>query len=62
VTWLFPALAVLAIGAVLGTDRLGRPFTDEEGEKRFGALLREHDCSAHQTICCDGAPSPTCMC
>ncbi len=40
--WLFPALVVLAIGAVLGTDRLGRPLTDEE-KKRFGALLREHD-------------------
>jgi hypothetical protein len=42
VIWLFPALALLAIGAVLGTDRLGRPLTDEE-KKRFGALLREHD-------------------
>ncbi len=40
--WLFPALVVLAIGAVLGTDRLGRPLTDEE-KKRFGALLRDHD-------------------
>jgi hypothetical protein len=28
--------------AVVGTERLGRPFTDEES-KRFGALLREHD-------------------
>jgi hypothetical protein len=34
-------LVVLAV-AVLGTDRLGRPFTDDE-KKRFGALLREHD-------------------
>jgi hypothetical protein len=42
VIWLLPALVVLAIGAVLGTDRLGRPLTDEE-KKRFGALLREHD-------------------
>jgi hypothetical protein len=35
------ALLVLAV-AVLGTDRLGRPLTDDE-KKRFGALLREHD-------------------
>jgi hypothetical protein len=35
-------MAVVAILAVLGTDRLGRPLTDEE-KKRFGALLREHD-------------------
>ena len=27
---------------MLGTDRLGRPLTDEE-KRRFGALLREHD-------------------
>jgi hypothetical protein len=41
--WLLPltALLVLAV-AVLGTDRLGRPFTDDE-KKRFGALLRAHD-------------------
>jgi len=42
VIWLFSALAFLAIGAVWGTDTLGRPLTDEE-KKRFGALLREHD-------------------
>ena len=41
-SWLFSAMAVLAMVAVLGTDRLGRPLTDEE-KKRFGALLREHD-------------------
>ncbi len=35
-------MAVVAILAVLGTDRLGRALTDEE-KKRFGALLREHD-------------------
>ena len=35
-------MAVVAILAVLGTDRLGRPLNDEE-KKRFGALLREHD-------------------
>jgi hypothetical protein len=39
--WL-PITALLAILAVLGTDRLARPLTDEE-KKRFGALLREHD-------------------
>jgi hypothetical protein len=41
-----PALAVPAIlailGAILGTDRLGRALTNEE-RARFGALLREHD-------------------
>ncbi|MDP9150958.1 MAG: hypothetical protein M3O36_13595 [Myxococcota bacterium] len=37
-----PVVTVSAILAVLGTDRLGRPLTDEE-RKRFGALLREHD-------------------
>lgn len=38
-----PLLALFAVVAVvLGTDRLGRPLTDEE-KKRFGALLREHD-------------------
>src|SRR5260370_27590576 len=35
-------IAVVAILAILGTDRLGRPLTPEES-KRFGALLREHD-------------------
>jgi hypothetical protein len=30
------------VTAVIGTDRLGRPLTDEE-KKRFGALLRKHD-------------------
>lgn len=42
VVWLFAVTAFLAIGAVLGTDRLGRALTDDE-KKRFGALLREHD-------------------
>src|SRR5579872_3618687 len=38
-----PVLALLAVVAVvLGTDRLGRPLTDDE-KKRLGALLREHD-------------------
>jgi hypothetical protein len=41
VVWL-PLLAALAVLAVLGTDRLGRPMTGEE-RKRFGALLRDHD-------------------
>jgi hypothetical protein len=35
-------IAVVAILAILGTDRLERPLTPEES-KRFGALLREHD-------------------
>jgi len=41
---LWPLLAALFLlaAAVVGTDRLGRPLTDEE-KKRFGALLREHD-------------------
>jgi hypothetical protein len=39
--WL-PLAALLLFGAILGTERLGRPFTDEE-KKRFGELLREHD-------------------
>jgi hypothetical protein len=30
------------VSGVIGTDKLGRPFTDEE-KKRFGALLRQHD-------------------
>jgi hypothetical protein len=33
---------LLLAAVVVGTDRLGRPLTDEE-KKRFGALLREHD-------------------
>ena len=37
-----PVMAVLAMLAVLGTERLDRPLTDEE-RKRFGAILREHD-------------------
>jgi hypothetical protein len=38
-----PILALLAIATVvLGTERLGRPLTDDE-KRRFGALLREHD-------------------
>jgi hypothetical protein len=40
------ALAVVVfvaiVGAVLGTDQLGRALTDEE-KTRLGALLREHD-------------------
>jgi hypothetical protein len=40
---LWPLLAALfLLAAVVGTDRLGRPLTDDE-KKRFGALLREHD-------------------
>ena len=40
---LWPLLAALfLLAAVVGTDRLNRPLTDEE-KKRFGALLREHD-------------------
>jgi hypothetical protein len=39
----FPLTALLFLGvAVVGTDKLGRPLTDDE-KKRFGALLREHD-------------------
>jgi hypothetical protein len=37
-----PVIALLAIAAFVGTDRLGRPMTDEE-KRHFGALLREHD-------------------
>ncbi|MDP9002076.1 MAG: hypothetical protein M3O46_18440 [Myxococcota bacterium] len=44
-----PLIAVLAILAVLGTDRLGRPLTDDE-KKRFGALLREHDCPGARLV------------
>ena len=36
------SFVLLAVLAVIGTDRLGRPLTDEE-KRRFGALLREHD-------------------
>jgi hypothetical protein len=32
----------LLLAAIVGTDRLGRPLTDEE-KRRFGALLRAHD-------------------
>jgi hypothetical protein len=33
---------LLTVLAVIGTERLGRPLTDDE-KRRFGALLREHD-------------------
>ncbi len=33
---------VAAIAAIVGTERLGRPLTDDE-KQRFGRLLREHD-------------------
>src|SRR5579862_5100181 len=33
---------VAAITGMVGTDGLGRPFTDDE-KRRFAALLREHD-------------------
>ena len=36
------ALALMMLVAYAGTERLGRPLTDDE-KKRFGALLREHD-------------------
>jgi hypothetical protein len=36
------AAFVAVLAAILGTDRLGRPLTDEE-KKRFGALLEGHD-------------------
>jgi hypothetical protein len=36
------AFAVAMVVAYAGTERLGRPLTDDE-KKRFGALLREHD-------------------
>jgi hypothetical protein len=36
------ALALAMLVAYAGTERLGRPLTDDE-KKRFGALLREHD-------------------
>ena len=36
------AVGVLAMAAVIGTERLGRPLTDDE-KKRFGKLLRDHD-------------------
>ncbi len=32
----------MTLAAYVGTERLGRPLTDDE-KKRFGALLREHD-------------------
>jgi hypothetical protein len=35
-------VALLVMAAIIGTETLGRPLTDEE-KKRFGALLREHD-------------------
>lgn len=38
--WLLAAL--VAVAMALGTERLGRPLTDEE-KKELGALLREHD-------------------
>jgi hypothetical protein len=42
-SFLLPLVGLLFLAvAVIGTDRLGRPLTDEE-KKRFGALLREHD-------------------
>ncbi len=36
------AFALVTLIAFVGTERLGRPLTDDE-KKRFGALLREHD-------------------
>jgi hypothetical protein len=46
----FPILALLAILAiVLGTERLGRPLTDDE-KKRLGALLRAHDYPAVRLV------------
>lgn len=36
------ALALMALVAFVGTERLGRALTDDE-KKRLGALLREHD-------------------
>ena len=40
---LLPLTALLLLSvSILGTERLGRPLTDDE-KKRFGALLREHD-------------------
>src|SRR5260370_5593635 len=42
-------IAVVAILAILGTDRLGRPLTPEES-KRFGAILREHDYTGARLI------------
>ena len=36
------AFALMTLIAYAGTERLGRPLTDDE-KKRFGALLREHD-------------------
>ena len=36
------ALALMMLVAYAGTERLGRPLTDDE-KKRFSALLREHD-------------------
>jgi hypothetical protein len=34
--------SMVATAAIIGTQRLGRPFTDEE-KKHFGQVLREHD-------------------
>jgi hypothetical protein len=36
------SFALLAVLAVIGTEVLGRPLTDDE-KRRFGELLREHD-------------------
>jgi hypothetical protein len=38
----FFAMGIFAVAAVIGTERLGRPLTDDE-KKHFGALLVEHD-------------------
>jgi hypothetical protein len=46
--WL-PLAALLLFGAILGTERLGRPLTDEE-KKRFGELLEEHDYSGMRLV------------
>lgn len=47
---LLPLSAFLFLAAsVIGTDRLGRPLSDEE-RKVFGALLRDHDYPSQRLI------------
>ena len=60
---LWPLLAALfLLAAVVGTDRLGRPLTDEE-KRHFGALLREHDypgCLLYTSTNIEAVPAASC--
>jgi hypothetical protein len=42
VSLLVVLVASIVVAAIVGTERLGRPLTDDE-KRRFGQLLREHD-------------------